>query len=193
MKSKMKGKWMIALLALHAMAPCFCARGMDTGLPMPAIFDETIARIRKGEKIPAETIRQCMREYQRYFEALRVENDVDFAWDFLEADRLNYIMAGLKMSIIAPETHLRYSEKWRFGGIFHERLKRMRLADDSTFLLFCSVLSALGKGDDEDVVSTYKELLEKDPFLANHILNIYKDPNGQFRQLVKDLPKPKVK
>jgi len=188
------------MLALHAAALFFCARGNDPGLPMPAIFDETITLVRKGEKIPAETLAQCEKAYKKYVADLFVENDVanaDYypasAWFFLEADRMNYFMVHVKMSIIQPEKYLKTFQEWGMLTTCHEGFKRLRLTDDSTLVLLCSICSAVKKGDEEYMVSAYKELLEKDPFLARHLLKFYTDPNTRFLQLIKGLPKPEVK
>jgi len=199
----MKSKTILTTLALHTAALFFCAHGQDPGLPMPAIFDETIALVRKGEKIPKETLEQCEKAYKQYVADLHVENDVaqdvadDFAanghwrWrNFLEADRMNYFMAYVKMSIIQPEKYLNMFQEWGMLTTCHEGFKRLRLTDDSALVLLCSICAAVKKGDEEYMVSAYKELLEKDPFLARHLLKFYTDPNTRFLQLIKDLPKP---
>ena len=180
------------MLALHAVALCFCARGAETGLPMPAIFDETITQVRKGEKIPRETLQQCELALTRYVADLHVENDVADPMDFLEADRMNYFMAHMKLEIAYPDKYLNQYRNWRLVKTCHEGFKRARLTDDSAFLTFCSIFSSLEQGDDAYTLAAYKELLEKDPFLARHTLKLFKNPNGRFLQLIKDLPKPEA-
>ena len=179
--------------------PLFYARGMDPGVPMPSVFDEAIQQIRNGRKISSETLQQCEQEGKKYFFTLYVENDVHEVWDMLESDRVNYFIMVLKWSIIAPEKYMDSFGEMYLMNCLQDAIKRRRLIDDDPFLTLSLIFPAVVQNDLDTAIAAYKELLEKDPFLARHAVKCHEvrssvkninERNAEFLALAKELPPP---
>ena len=174
-------------------------RNMDPGVPMPPILDEAIQQIRKGGKVLDETIQQCVQESNRYFYSQKVENDVQETRDMLESDRVNYFVVCLKLAIISPENYTYKFGDWHLMYHLTDAIKRRRLVDDAPFLILCAIFPATGTGDFDTAIAAYKELLERDPFLARWAIKWHEIPysyqasnerNAKFLKLAKALPPP---
>ena len=170
----MKTSVLIAMCACGIGMSSLNAYGMDPGLPPPPILDEVVQQVRAGVRISTNTVQQSQKEFWKYFSALQIENDVQDSWSMLESDRINYFMAGLKLSILSSGI-----ENYRFAGshvmkFLYEPIKRRRLTDDNPFLTLCFILPAADQADFDGARAAYKELLEKDPFLARYFAKHHK-------------------
>jgi len=188
------------------------AYSREDAVPLPKIQDEMIDKLRRGEVLTDADKQACRRAYTQYRNAVSVANNNNVSNDMfvprcLEADRMGCYIVIVKQAFIL--NNFTYPMTIFLREATYPNFKKQHLIDDDPFVALCCVLGALATPirDFDYAVIAYKDLLEKDPFLAKTAYSwietfptvygkhVGTDPelNKKFLDTVKQLPEREAK
>jgi len=194
---KRHNKLFFALLCAMA-TQTLPAYNREDAVPLPALQDEMIAKLRRGETVTEAEKRACTDACSEHLTEVSVANNVlvehDDMTDCLEADRMGrYIVIVKQIIILQRGRDGGYAMSTRLRGkTVHQSFKKQHTVDNDPFVAFALVLNALDRevNDLDGAVAAYTDLLEKDPFLAGFARGWIGAEGGQkkFLDAIKKLP-----
>ena len=143
------------------------AYNREDAVPIPAIYDTLIEKFRRGEKISEEEKQMSLAESREYRLAIDIANNTGEKDEWLEADRMGYYLGFVKHTILFEQKKYPMYDLMR-GNTARGFIKQY-LIDDDPYVAFCRVITAveISVRDLDGAVNAYKDLLERDIFLAD--------------------------
>lgn len=133
--------------------------------PVTPVIDAAIAKLRKGEALLAEEVKQCEDEKGVYYAKLLEKYPINDNTKFGPSDKFQYYTVMIRMAMIDPKNHGGWPLRSTLREMVWKDYRKLTVDSKDPFVHFCAIFPFLSHGKLELAIPSAKFVQQNDPFL----------------------------
>ncbi len=141
--------------------------------PFESFIEDFLQNMREGQHLTQDDRERANRRFSSYFNELSAKHGVQSNYRFGEPDRTEFYVNAVKMAIIDPNKHGGWPVRSGISRMVYRNLQQQIKEEFDAYRLLSAALPALQEtGNSGYAIKAFETLLEKDPFLAKHLVGL---------------------